>query len=155
MVVLDRSTATAAAGRRSELIYLGKGRTIIDDPTKYPSKEDQGLFMNATGGWAGGEIGLQKYLQATGSIPYSKQDDLEYYDRPFEFLSLGIMAYIGDEKALTQIEAFDAEVGLEGRFAFLLWRSVYITKQVSFRNRVLILFDWLKAKVFGRDLSLF
>ena len=34
-----------------------------------------------------------------------------------------------------------------------LCRSVYITKQVSFRNRVLILFDWLKAQVFGRDLS--
>jgi len=39
--------------------------------------------------------------------------------------------------------------------AFLLWRSVYITKQVSFRNRVPILFDWMKAQVFGRDLSQF
>jgi NADH:ubiquinone reductase (non-electrogenic) len=28
-------------------------------------------------------------------------------------------------------------------------------RQVSFRNRVLILFDWLKAQVFGRDLSQF
>jgi hypothetical protein len=27
--------------------------------------------------------------------------------------------------------------------------------QVSFRNRVLILFDWMKAQVFGRDLSQF
>jgi hypothetical protein len=27
--------------------------------------------------------------------------------------------------------------------------------QVSFRNRVLILFDWVKAQVFGRDLSQF
>ena len=27
--------------------------------------------------------------------------------------------------------------------------------QVSFRNRVLILLDWLKARVFGRDLSQF
>ena len=27
--------------------------------------------------------------------------------------------------------------------------------QVSFRNRVLILFDWLKTRVFGRDISLF
>ena len=25
--------------------------------------------------------------------------------------------------------------------------------QVSFRNRVLILFDWMKTQVFGRDLS--
>ena len=28
-------------------------------------------------------------------------------------------------------------------------RSVCITKQVSFCNRALILFDWLKAQVFG------
>ena len=34
-------------------------------------------------------------------------------------------------KALTQVEAFDASLGLYGGFAFLLWRSVYITKQVS------------------------
>lgn len=54
-----------------------------------------------------------------------------------------------------QVEAFDTSVNLYGQFAFLLWRSVYITKQVSFRNRVLILFDWLKAQVFGRDLSQF
>lgn len=40
----------------------------------------------------------------------------------------------------TQVEAFDASVGLYGRLAFLLWRSVYLTKQVSLRNRVLILF---------------
>jgi NADH:ubiquinone reductase (non-electrogenic) len=46
-------------------------------------------------------------------------------------------------------------VNLYGSLAFLLWRSVYITKQVSFRNRVLILFDWMKAQVFGRDLSQF
>ncbi len=84
------------------------------------------------------------------------------------------------------------------QLAYLVWKSVYITKQVSFRNRVLILFDvsggranqggtrgrrmhgactiapccllaaaelssllisvalqWLKAQVFGRDLSNF
>ncbi len=67
------------------------------------------------------------------------------------------MAYVGDGKALTQVEAGSPEVGfkLYGSFAFLLWRSVYITKQVSFRNRVLILFDWIKTKVFGRDTSMF
>ena len=53
-----------------------------------------------------------------------------------EFLSLGIMAYVGDEKALTQIEAGpNSALGLKlyGSFAFLLWRSVYITKQVGDR----------------------
>ncbi|GAX78639.1 hypothetical protein CEUSTIGMA_g6077.t1 [Chlamydomonas eustigma] len=83
---------------------------------------------------------------------------LEYCRRPFDFLSLGIMAYVGDNKALTQLEAGSngpVNINLYGSFAFLLWRSVYITKQVSLRNRVLILFDWLKAKVFGRDMSMF
>lgn len=76
--------------------------------------------------------------------------------KPFDFLSLGIMAYVGDDSALTQLEAGDkVRVQLSGQWGFLLWRSVYITKQVSFRNRVLILFDWLKTRVFGRDLSQF
>lgn len=68
--------------------------------------------------------------------------------------SLGIMSYIGNKKAVMQVD-MDLDVNLWGQFAFLLWRSVYITKQVSMRNRVLILFDWLKTRVFGRDISLF
>lgn len=80
---------------------------------------------------------------------------VSYYRKPFEFLSLGIMAYVGNEKALVSAEVLDGQLDIAGAFAFLLWRSVYITKQVSFRNRVLILFDWFKAKLFGRDLSQF
>ncbi|GIL60516.1 hypothetical protein Vafri_15069 [Volvox africanus] len=82
--------------------------------------------------------------------------EVRYWDRPFEFLSLGIMAYVGNEKALTQVEAFDIiHLRITGTLAFALWKSVYITKQVSLRNRILILFDWMKARVFGRDISLF
>ena len=46
------------------------------------------------------------------------------------------MAYVGNEKALTQIEAPGAPGSLKlyGSLAFLLWRSVYITKQVSPRG---------------------
>ncbi|KXZ46316.1 hypothetical protein GPECTOR_45g186 [Gonium pectorale] len=82
-------------------------------------------------------------------------EEVRYWDRPFEFLNLGIMAYLGHNRALTHVEAFDfINLNLHGTLAYALWRSVYITKQVSFRNRVLILFDWMKAKVFGRDISL-
>jgi NADH:ubiquinone reductase (non-electrogenic) len=42
-----------------------------------------------------------------------------------------------------------------GEAGFLLWRSVYLSKQVSFRNRVLVLFDWAKTRVFGRDITRF
>lgn len=59
----------------------------------------------------------------------------------------------GNDQALTQVDPFSLR--LSGYIAFLVWRSVYITKQVSFRNRVLILFDWVKTRAFGRDLSSF
>uniref|UniRef100_A0A7S3E771 FAD/NAD(P)-binding domain-containing protein n=3 Tax=Rhodosorus marinus TaxID=101924 RepID=A0A7S3E771_9RHOD len=75
--------------------------------------------------------------------------------KPFQFLSLGIMAYIGEEKSMIQFEAGDNKLKLSGALTYLLWQSVYATKQVSFRSRVLVLFDWFKTKVFGRDLSQF
>ena len=40
-----------------------------------------------------------------------------------------------------------------GQAAFALWRSVYLSKQFGLRNRLLVAVDWLKARVFGRDLS--
>lgn len=62
--------------------------------------------------------------------PLQVAPGVSYYRKPFEFLSLGLLAYVGNDRALTQIEAFDSTVNLYGAFAFLLWRSVYITKQV-------------------------
>lgn len=60
----------------------------------------------------------------------------------------------GNDRALIQTEVSDIQYGLSGRVALLLWSSTYLVKQVSTRNRVLILFDWIKTRVFGRDLSL-
>lgn len=41
------------------------------------------------------------------------------------------MAYVGGEKALVSAEVLDTNVDIAGGLAFLLWRSVYITKQVG------------------------
>ena len=98
------------------------------------------------------------FASVTDSVGESMDDDdkkVVILKKPFEFLSLGIMASVGNDKAIAQVEAFDNKLNVWGSPAFLLWKSVYITKQVSLRNRVLILFDWLKTRVFGRDLSQF
>ena len=34
-----------------------------------------------------------------------------------------------------------------------LWRGVYWSEQVSFRTRVLLMLDWVKRGIWGRDLS--
>ncbi|KAH8098037.1 oxidoreductase [Aureococcus anophagefferens] len=77
--------------------------------------------------------------------------------RPFQFLNLGILAYVGDGKALAQVALGDGDLGVKaaGRAAFGLWRSVYISKQVSPRNRLLVIGDWLRTRVFGRDITRF
>jgi NADH:ubiquinone reductase (non-electrogenic) len=70
---------------------------------------------------------------------------------PFRFRSFGMLAYIGGGRALADLP----QVKWSGRGAWLFWRSVYLTKLVSLANKVKVLFDWLKARLFGRDLSRF
>lgn len=70
---------------------------------------------------------LVAMLQGNGS---QHAKEVEYFSRPFEFLSLGLLAYVGSDQAVTQFEAGKANFSLAGYLSFLLWRSVYITKQV-------------------------
>lgn len=65
-------SSTGAKSSDNEEIYIGfkkddfapregrQGRVIIDDPKKYPAKEDfmDGLLVGLSGGWAGGEAAL-------------------------------------------------------------------------------------------------
>lgn len=70
---------------------------------------------------------------------------------PFKYKDLGMLAYIGSNKALANTSQFKGS----GFATWLFWRSVYITKLVSLKNKVLVLFDWFKTFVFGRDVSNF
>jgi hypothetical protein len=45
----------------TQKIYLGQGRFIEDDPSKYPDKDNLGV-----GGWAGGETGVRSTLAPSG-----------------------------------------------------------------------------------------
>lgn len=72
----------------------------------------------------------------------------------FTFLNLGLLAYVGGGQALTQVQLGDVPIAsYAGSVAFILWRSVYLVKQVATRNRVLVTFDWVKSSMFGRDLT--
>ncbi|KAJ8613436.1 hypothetical protein CTAYLR_002317 [Chrysophaeum taylorii] len=79
--------------------------------------------------------------------------------RGFQFLDLGILTYVGDSKALAQLGlgGTDSKFSIKGsgRIAFALWRSVYLAKQMSIRNRLSIGIDWVRNRVFGRDITRF
>ena len=72
----------------------------------------------------------------------------------FDFLNLGLLAYVGGSEALSQVEIGDVPIlSYAGSISFILWRSVYLVKQVATRNRVLVTFDWIKSFIFGRDVT--
>lgn len=87
-----------------------------------------------------------KYLgRYFNRIPYEKEQ------KPFIYKHLGMLAYIGSNRALADLPLIKGK----GFSTWLFWRSAYLTKLVSLKNKMLVLFDWLKTFIFGRDVSNF
>lgn len=70
---------------------------------------------------------------------------------PFHYRHYGMLAYVGGNKALADLAAFKGR----GFSTWIFWRSAYLTKLVSLKNKILVVFDWIKTLVFGRDISRF
>lgn len=71
--------------------------------------------------------------------------------KPFVYKHLGMLAYIGDNRAVADFDATTSQ----GFATWIFWRSAYLTKLVSLKNKAMVLFDWAKAFLFGRDVSRF
>ncbi|MDI1489275.1 MAG: NADH:ubiquinone oxidoreductase [Ramalina farinacea] len=72
---------------------------------------------------------------------------------PFEYSHQGSLAYIGSEKAVADVSWLSGNFASGGTMTYLFWRSAYLSMCFSTRNRILVCVDWLKAKLFGRDVS--
>ncbi|XP_061979722.1 internal alternative NAD(P)H-ubiquinone oxidoreductase A1, mitochondrial-like [Populus nigra] len=74
---------------------------------------------------------------------------------PFVYKHLGSMASVGRYKALVDLrQSKDAKgVSLAGFVSWLIWRSAYLTRVVSWRNRFYVAVNWATTLVFGRDIS--
>lgn len=69
----------------------------------------------------------------------------------FKYKHLGMLAYIGSNRALADLPRIKGK----GFSTWLFWRSAYLTRLVSLKNKILVLFDWTKTFIFGRDVSNF
>ncbi|KAJ1831733.1 hypothetical protein LPJ73_008074, partial [Coemansia sp. RSA 2703] len=83
----------------------------------------------------------------------ARREGREVVVEPFTYHHRGTLAYLG------RAAAADFGEGKAYRGSNLaakyLWRSVYWSQQVSLRTRVLLMMDWFKEMLFGRDLSRF
>jgi NADH:ubiquinone reductase (non-electrogenic) len=113
-----------------------------------------------------GRIGLKaKYerrlakLRASGdATPEKLENVVKKLNRvskitPFHYSHQGSLAYIGSEKAIADLPLFNGNVASGGGAAMLFWRSAYVSTLYSVRNRTLVMADWIKVKLFGRDVS--
>ncbi|KAJ8107076.1 hypothetical protein ONZ43_g6847 [Nemania bipapillata] len=70
---------------------------------------------------------------------------------PFRFRNWGVMTYLGNWRAIHQSSADE----LTGRAAWFLWRTAYLTKSMSIRNKIMVPVYWFMSWLFGRDISRF
>lgn len=107
---------------------------LSDEQAKAPSKEARDDIF--------GQIkDLQKRLRRVKQMG------------PFEYSHQGSLAYIGSEKAVADISWLTGNLATGGQLTYLFWRSAYLSMCFSTRNRVLVVTDWIKSKMFGRDVS--
>jgi NADH dehydrogenase FAD-containing subunit len=71
--------------------------------------------------------------------------------KEFKFRNWGTMTYVGNWKAIHQSSADD----IKGWAAWVLWRTAYLTKSMSIRNKIMVPIYWVISWMFGRDISRF
>lgn len=87
---------------------------------------------------------------------------------PFLYKHQGSLAYVGEYGAVsdfTQVPGRGTEASnsmsvmagktVRGVVSWFLWRSAYLTKLGSWRNRLQVPMDWLRTLLFGRDITNF
>ncbi|KAF6147019.1 hypothetical protein GIB67_036738 [Kingdonia uniflora] len=75
--------------------------------------------------------------------------------KQFIYKHLGSMATVGRYKALVDLRQSKEGKGLSmtGFVSWFIWRSAYLTRVVSWRNRFYVAVNWATTFVFGRDIS--
>ncbi|KAI8052451.1 hypothetical protein BDF22DRAFT_744029 [Syncephalis plumigaleata] len=138
MLVIDKAT-----GKPMEHVHaIGDCSAIQDNP------------LPATAQVANQEAGyLSKALNKLARN-HSKHPEVQTVQQTFTFHNLGMMAYIGGNKAIAEYKMFSG-LRQSGLVAWLMWRSAYLTYSVSWRNKFLIPMHWIAKSLFGRDLSRF
>jgi NADH:ubiquinone reductase (non-electrogenic) len=101
-----------------------------------------------------------KAAPAAADTPERKAQHVAAWTFPssFEYKHRGSLAFIGRMSAAADFSKAVAPLrGLRvrGFVAWIIWRSAYLTKLGSWRNRLQVPADWLRTLIFGRDTSVF
>lgn len=65
----------------------------------------------------------------------------------FSFKSSGVLVSVGKRFAVADLHGFR----FKGFFAWWLWRTIYLTKLIGWRNKLQVAYDWTLNLFFSRD----
>ncbi|OAY63489.1 external alternative NAD(P)H-ubiquinone oxidoreductase B2, mitochondrial-like [Ananas comosus] len=91
-----------------------------------------------------------KYSDENPEGPLRIRESGRHRFRPFRYKHFGQFAPLGGEQAAAQLPGDWISIGHSTQW---LWYSVYASKQVSWRTRALVVSDWMRRFIFGRDSS--
>ncbi|KAL8029588.1 hypothetical protein ABFX02_14G234200 [Erythranthe guttata] len=97
---------------------------------------------------------LLNHLSKAGGGRANAAKDLDFGE-PFVYKHLGSMATIGRYKALVDLRQSKEGKGVSmaGFMSWFIWRSAYLSRVISWRNRFYVAINWLTTFIFGRDIS--
>ncbi|KAH3666204.1 hypothetical protein OGAPHI_004393 [Ogataea philodendri] len=74
--------------------------------------------------------------------------------KPFVYKHQGAMAYVGSERAIADLSWGSwSTLALGGSLTFFFWRTAYVSMILGVRSKILVVSDWIKVALFGRDCS--
>eukprot|EP01121_Diplochlamys_sp_Union-15-3_P014824 TRINITY_DN4782_c0_g7_i1.p1 TRINITY_DN4782_c0_g7~~TRINITY_DN4782_c0_g7_i1.p1 ORF type:complete len:606 (-),score=98.54 TRINITY_DN4782_c0_g7_i1:2-1819(-) len=71
--------------------------------------------------------------------------------KPFKYKHFGSFAYTGR----SAVAELPGDIKTSGFMTWFLWRGIFLANQQTFKNKVMISWDWLRTFIFGRDISRF
>lgn len=123
-------------------MFIKMSSKVTALPATAQVASQQGEYLGHLFGKASREL-QRKHISDVASL-----DDDDIY-QPFKYRNLGSLAYIGNSAAF-DVGGYGSAGGLIAMYA---WRSVYWSMQLSMRARFMLMLDWIKRGLFGRDLS--
>ncbi|PIA55003.1 hypothetical protein AQUCO_00800023v1 [Aquilegia coerulea] len=90
----------------------------------------------------------ESQLKPEGPLRFRESGHHQF--RPFQYKHFGQFAPLGGEQTAAELPGDWVSMGHSTQW---LWYSVYASKQVSWRTRVLVVSDWTRKFIFGRDSS--
>lgn len=172
LLVWSTGVGPSSFVKKLELEKSPGGRIGIDDWLRVPSVQDMYAigdcagFLESTGKPVLPALAqvaerqgkyLAKFLNRIGKVGGGHANGAKDVDmgEPFVYRHLGSMATIGRYKALVDLrQSKDAKgLSLKGFPSWFIWRSAYLTRVISWRNRLYVAINWLTTLLFGRDIS--